>query len=196
MPINWETDITADYTTATTANLVWRFAAATDTNIITTGNYNSTRYTTTWVTVDPGTGANSSSITFTDRDRSDLIVQNPVEPIAIPDNHQTEEYGEERREAGERARILLLDNLSEEQREEYERLESFRVIVGDRMYRIKRGRVGNIELIDDEGIVARYCVHPEVECPDEDTMLTQKLMLENDEQELLRLANVHFQRAA
>lgn len=94
------------------------------------------------------------------------------------------------------AEILLLENLNEKQREEYKRLKSFKVIVKDKIYRIKRGRVGNIELIDDAGIVARYCVHPSIACPDEDTMLAQKLMLENDEKELLKLANVHFQRAA
>ncbi len=147
-----------------------------------------------------GTNINwTTNVTFT----YDTVVLNdayrvpaaqPVAPAAMPvtpANRRLKPSKEEKL-----AEILLLENLNEEQRAEYKRLKYFRVIVGEKIYRIKRGRVGNIELIDDAGIVARYCVHPAVGCPDQDTMLAQKLMLENDEKELLRLANVHFQRAA
>lgn len=60
-----------------------------------------------------------------------------------------------------------------------------------RHYRIRRGRAGNvIELDRATGRpLCSYCCHPIDLVPDEDTMLAQKLMLEHQEDDFLRLAN-------
>lgn len=41
----------------------------------------------------------------------------------------------------------------------------------------------------DRKVQKTYCAHPNDQCPDADTMLAQKLMLENDETSFLRIAN-------
>ena len=59
-------------------------------------------------------------------------------------------------------------------------------------YRIHKGRSGNVELLAPDGTpLRRYCAHPDLYVPDEDTMLSQKLVLESDEERFLRTANVH-----
>ncbi len=182
MPSDWyntSTITTVDTGTSAASNLRWAVdtgtAVAAGTDITWTTNVTLT-YDTAYYNARPA-----------------AAIPVPAAPAAMPPvaARRLKPSKEEKR-----AEILLLENLSEKQREEYKRLKSFQVIVKDKIYRIKRGRVGNIELIDDKGIAARYCVHPSVACPDEDTMLAQKLMLENDEKELLKLANVHFQRVA
>jgi hypothetical protein len=46
-----------------------------------------------------------------------------------------------------------------------------------------------VHLLDDKGsIVGRYCIHPR-DVPAPDAMLAQKLWLENNEAEFLRVAN-------
>lgn len=48
----------------------------------------------------------------------------------------------------------------------------------------------NIELLDDTGKpIERLCAHPALYCPDEDTMLAQKLAIETDEESFRRIAN-------
>lgn len=97
---------------------------------------------------------------------------------------------EEREKAKQRAEELLLSFLTPEQRDELQRLSHFHLIVGDRKYRIKRGRSRNIELLDEAGKpIKKLCAHPIAYVPDADTMLAQKLMLETDEEAFLKLAN-------
>ncbi len=99
--------------------------------------------------------------------------------------------------ANARAAVLLAENLTEEQRAEladkkYFTLKSLRPNGEERIYRIHRGQSHNIERVDAAGNrMQRYCMHPIINCPVEDTMLTQKLWLQNPEleDELLRRAN-------
>lgn len=97
----------------------------------------------------------------------------------------------EEAEAVETAKKLLREHLSDEQRKEFDKLSSFRVIIGDKTYRIKRGIAGNVELLDAKGKpISRYCIHPAQTVPPEDNMLAQKLLLEADEKAFLKEANM------
>jgi hypothetical protein len=100
---------------------------------------------------------------------------------------------EERVAARERAKRLLLESLDEEQKKQYAKDKFFYVLSekGDRRYRIKQGSHGNVELVNPEGrVVHRYCAAPTGRVPEEDAMLAQKLFLELNEQDFLKVANV------
>lgn len=94
-----------------------------------------------------------------------------------------------------RAEALLLEHLSEQQNEELRarghfHLETIAPSGERRRYRIRRGRHGNIDQVDAQGKVLKsLCVHPTMGIPDADTMLAQKLWLQHNEPELLRVAN-------
>lgn len=93
----------------------------------------------------------------------------------------------------ERAAALLAEHLSEEQAAEYAQHKYFTVISrdGQRRYQIHHGRSGNVREVNGQGHRLRtFCIHPGEAVPDEDTMLAQKLMLEADDPEFFRLANV------
>lgn len=98
--------------------------------------------------------------------------------------------------ANNRAEILLREHLTGAQSEELAARGHFHLDAiapnGERKrYRIRRGRHGNIDQVDAQGKVLKsLCVHPSMQCPDADTMLAQKLWLETNEPELLRVANV------
>jgi hypothetical protein len=96
-----------------------------------------------------------------------------------------------REEARRRAQALLDENLSAEQRDSLAKARYFTVHSrdGKRQYRIQQGRAGNVFLVEGKNYVRKFCIHPKLDCPDEDTMLSQKLLLEGDEQEFLRIAN-------
>lgn len=91
--------------------------------------------------------------------------------------------------ASKRAKRLLAECLTAKQRRALKREDAFRVQIGERQYRIKRGYAGNVELVEGDRVRERYCIHPPQDIPDEDTMLAQKLLLEADEAAFLRVAN-------
>jgi hypothetical protein len=96
-----------------------------------------------------------------------------------------------RKAANDRAQALLDKHLADDQRQQLREHGHFFVCTksGGR-YRIRRGRAGNIDLINRDGvIVERLCAHPGDLIPDQDTMLAQKLMLECSEAEFLKVAN-------
>lgn len=102
-----------------------------------------------------------------------------------------------RRIADREAERLLVSQLTPEQRDELERLDRFHVIAGDKTYRIRRGWAGNIDLIEDDQIVERWCVHPARQIPVADSMVAQKLMIESGcADELRGIANVTAMRRA
>lgn len=95
-------------------------------------------------------------------------------------------------EANRRAAELLQSHLSVEQRTEFEREKTFTVIGknGQRRYRIRKGWAGNIDELDKDGKrVAILCGHAIESVPEGDNMLAQKLMLEHDEDQFLKIAN-------
>lgn len=108
-----------------------------------------------------------------------------------------EEAEERRRQqeiANAKAEKLLLQHLTPEQRDEYQRLKRFHVHLPDgRVYRIQKGWAGNVKLVEsaeDERVLESLCIHPRIRCPDQDNMLAQKLMLEHSEEEFRRIANI------
>lgn len=101
---------------------------------------------------------------------------------------------EERLIAEEKAKKLLLENIDEENRKRYEKDKLIIVTAkkSNRVYQIKHGRSGNVVQLDAKNKpIKRFCMHPIAMVPDADTVLAQKLMLEHNEDEFLRLANVH-----
>jgi len=109
------------------------------------------------------------------------------------EQERSRKYEEEQRklaEAKQRADELLKAHLTPQQREEFEQHNQFHLLIGDKKYRIRRGRSRNIQLVNEQGAVVKtLCAHPSVMVPDGDCLLAQKLMLETDEQEFLRIAN-------
>lgn len=103
---------------------------------------------------------------------------------------------EERRTELELARVEasnLLDSiLSDIQRQTLEKEDWFLVVgKSGNIYRIRRGRVGNIDLLSPEGqILRRYCVHPQGHLPNADDLVAQKLHLESNDDHLMEVANV------
>lgn len=93
--------------------------------------------------------------------------------------------------AQKKARFLLKENLSAIQWKQFLDLDYFEVIsVSGEVYRIKRGRSRNVTRIVNGQAVEILCAHPQVRCPDEDTMLAQKFMLETDEAAFRKVANI------
>jgi hypothetical protein len=125
----------------------------------------------------------------------------PVGQEANEYRQQTERYqaerhrlGQERRAASARARILLGEFLTEEQKTELERHGRFHVTGSKgRRYCIRTtGQSGNVDLLTDKGEVqASLCAHPCGYLPDGDAWLMQMLEIRNDEDHFLRTANVH-----
>lgn len=97
------------------------------------------------------------------------------------------------RTAGLRAKALLKAHLDDDQRATFRERQSFVVRAeSGKRYEVGYGSVGNIHEIDEAGKrIHKYCIHPSG-VPTEDTMLAQKLLLETDEREFLRVANRHF----
>jgi hypothetical protein len=103
--------------------------------------------------------------------------------------------------ASVRARELLMANLNENQRKQFEKNGWFVVEGGKskKSYKVLGDRwAGNVHELckDKEKIVASLCAHTQTDIPIEDNLLTQKLMLETSEEDFLRIANVHWRNAA
>lgn len=98
-----------------------------------------------------------------------------------------------RKEAQERAHRLLLSLLSPKVVEDFEKNRCIDVDgKSGYKYKIYMGRSGNVDMFDKEGkLIHELCFHPNISCPNEDTVLVQYLMLKNDEEEVLRIANKH-----
>ena len=95
---------------------------------------------------------------------------------------------QKRLKAKTRAKKLLMDHITKEQRESLEKHGFFEVLVGGKTYRIRQGTHGNVRLIENGKETKSFCIQPN-DIPDEDAMLAQKLLLETDEAAFLRIAN-------
>lgn len=94
-------------------------------------------------------------------------------------------------EAVQRARELLYEHLDEEQQASYRQDLCFETVGSNgTRYRIEWGHAGNVLALDRGGRPwRRYCCHPSGYA-NEDTLLTQKLLLETDENRFLAIANI------
>ena len=133
----------------------------------------------------------SRNITFGD---GTFPCQLDQEEARLQCEQERAENQRQKEQAVQVAKGLLEECLSEEQLEMFYDLNCFLVISqSGRLYRIKKGRMRNIEELDiqdTEKSIARLCAHPAMRVPDYDTMLAQKLMLETDEDEFRRIANI------
>lgn len=98
-----------------------------------------------------------------------------------------------RAEADKRAEALLRAHLTPEQQAQLSTKDWFLIhSKSGKVYRINRGRNANIDVIDETGKTVRsLCVHPRDAVPDADTMLAQKVMIEHDEESVLKMAITH-----
>lgn len=103
------------------------------------------------------------------------------------------EAARKRKEAQARARELLVNNLNAAQQADLDNFGFFFVDSKrpERKYRIRKGRVGNVDVMEGDKILHRLCAHPAPSVPDDDTRLAQKLMLEHMEDAFVARANVH-----
>lgn len=99
-----------------------------------------------------------------------------------------------RRERHNRAVVLLCESLNKKQHIEFDKHGHFFVRApSNNLYRIRSGRAGNVDLMSKNAkkVIHRLCAHPNIRCPDEDTMLVQKIMLEHFEDKFLETANIY-----
>jgi hypothetical protein len=101
--------------------------------------------------------------------------------------------------AQERARELLMQNLTPQQREQFEK-HGFFVIEGGKSrkkYRVRgdKGLTANVDVLsaDERSVTIRLCAHGPLGegMPLFDHLLAQKLMLESDEDAFIKIANRH-----
>ena len=96
-----------------------------------------------------------------------------------------------RQKAKGRARELLHSLLTDPQREQLEKDNSFELNVGSRIYRIRTGlRVERLNPATKK-IESYFCIHPDLShnLPAEDVAISQKLYLETNEELFLKIAN-------
>lgn len=99
-----------------------------------------------------------------------------------------------RRQKARLEALSLLDSILDDiQRETFAQEDWFLVIgKSGKIYRLRRGRVGNIDLISPEGkLLKTFCVHPTPMLPNGDDLVAQKLHLEHDDDALIRRSNTH-----
>lgn len=148
--------------------------------------------TTVWLTwCDGTTSTNAQPMRQT---AEDVARTNALYAQAQAENTgRYQESERKRKEAEARADKLLIENLTLQQRLDFEKTKSFMVkATSGKRYRIRCGRMGNVDMINAKGFIEhRLCAHPGVDVPNGDTMLAQKLMLEVDERAFLRIANRH-----
>ena len=122
------------------------------------------------------------------RYRTPVVWQGSRFELEYLGSHEREVQEEE---SDARARALLLSCLSPFQRHRFNTDEWFIVIAkSGRRYRIERGYNFNIVVLDEmDRAMGRLCAGPDESVPVYDSMLSQKLWLENDEEGFLRIAN-------
>jgi hypothetical protein len=99
------------------------------------------------------------------------------------------------RRTRERSVRLLMDNLSAQQRQEYEAHRYFHVIggVSRTAYRLRHGRMLNVEELGAHGeVVSWLCFSPKGRLPIGDVLLAQKIALELFEFAALKAATRHL----
>lgn len=107
-------------------------------------------------------------------------------------NRRQAEIEAKRVAAQKKATELLLENLDAEQQIEFNQHKRFTVHVRgkvDQHYLIEYGYAGNVKLFHKGKAIAKFCIHPAHNLPNEDVMLAQKLLLETNEEQFLKIAN-------
>lgn len=189
----WNDQCTGGTDTSITNNVIYQTWVVTCSSVLTTSNpiYNNTVWY-NWQTADG---------TLTVDHKPFVDTRTAAEKAADVARWETERAATQQRAAEaevirsaarDKARALLVSMLSVQQREQLKRCSWFDVIGShsQQTYRIREGSHGNVRLLSPDGQkeVASYCGQPNG-VPVGDSMLAQKLQLECDETEYLRLAN-------
>ena len=150
----------------------------------------STSTTETWTTWAGTTDSSTATITPGDNTWIEwngnvtIIAQVAYVPVNPPARIKEQEA------AVKKAEKLLKQHLNKDQLKTWKKSQYFDLKVGNRVYQIKRGWAGNVDLLTKEGKAKiKYCIHPNTAMPIEDSLLAQKLLLENDEKQFLSIAN-------
>lgn len=187
----WNTWTATGYSNTTTVNLVWDAWCGTSTTITQSLTQDVWGYWTAndWATIGGGsyTVPLTEVVPLTEEQQAEVDERRRVAAIAA----------EERRlavaAAKEKARILLLECLEDDQKEELEKDGYFHVETrnGTRRYRLRPGGQP-VRVHGEDGRHWAYCIHPDFGYPEGDVVLAQKLLLESDEEEFLRIANARL----
>jgi hypothetical protein len=104
-----------------------------------------------------------------------------------------EQAEKKKRAAVAKARKLLVMNLDSDQLKDFKKHRYF-LVEGSRgnLYQVRTGRSHNVRQLDLETMkpIRTLCAHPIEAVPDFDTMLAQKLWIESDEAEFVKMANL------
>jgi hypothetical protein len=165
----WLTWTVTAATTSATTNLVWD----------------------AWTTGATSTGSMTVWQTWCDNTTGSYPYAPPLTEEQIAANAETARVRQQEQEkAKRRARELLVSCLEDDQKEELERDGFFHVETrdGTRRYKLRPGSAP-IRVKGEDGRKWSYCIHPDYGFPPEDVVLAQKLLIESDEDEFLRIAN-------
>ena len=93
--------------------------------------------------------------------------------------------------ADKKAEELLMMILNDKQKKQYAEFGFFETEINDKIYRIRKGRSGNVRMLKDGKEKEQFCAHPNdaYVMPEHDTMIAQYLMLKTDEKAFLSKAN-------
>ena len=122
---------------------------------------------------------------------SPVIVPTSISPSAVDYQRIEADRRTKEQAAKDKAEILLLEHLSAKQKDDLKKKGYFLVEVAGEVYKIKRGFSGNVKLInkETEQEMKSFCIHPHERVPDGDAMLAQKLLLESNLDQFLKIAN-------
>jgi len=176
-------------------NIIWQTWSVSNTEASNTSISITNQVWNNWITTSSTTigGINNQPVRMTAEEIESHRIES--ERLRIQHQEETKKREEIARLANEKAEELLRSLLTEEQIKKLETEDWFPVVVNDKEYRIERGSRGNVVRIDKHKKY-RYCIHPTELVPDADTMIAQKLMLESNEEQFLKIANRSEQNVA
>lgn len=157
----------------------------------------------TWVTWTTSTTTSTSTdnsatwgtwITSTYSPSSTTFTPAPISEEEVARRQEVQAAADAARKAADdKATALLLENLDGQQRKDYNEKNYFIVKTARGMYRIERGNVYNVAILDNGGnAVEHICAVPSERVPLGDSLLAQLLSLKYDEEAFLRVANRRF----
>lgn len=170
---SWATDTTSATNNNDDIYYIWNDATSTATTSI------------TWATWS--TATIPTDIVWTDWSSGYQLRTENAEEARLQRERQEQEAAVERQRADE----LLREHLTKEQIEQLDKKGEFEVEAqSGKRYAVSKGRAGNVYSLDERRQkIAKHCIHPDDNCPDQDTMLAQLLWLKWNESEFLRIAN-------
>jgi len=178
--------------------LTWSTATTTTYTVSNLTGWPTSRWNGGSITTSYTSGFNTSYTSNTMWWAATVRPRSHVAAVVTPEERQAQAYERLRLQAEAEAAVLRAEELLQRcltpiQRETLRTCGWFDVRggVSKAHYRIHRGRGINIECLVDGLVSHKLCFHPGVECPDADSMLSQKLMLEHSEIEALQVANRH-----